>query len=271
MLQLRNVGVVLFAVGLALAAGAVRAWASEDGIEREPPGVGPRELWVGADAGAHNWLVYSGTTFAPFGDIHADGWRLRATTGYGQYSYNWDASTRVKVDKTYADAMVGYQHRFGELTAKAFVGWALLANAYDIESRSRSVAKSTDGIKGALELWLNLGASAWSSLDLSYADTRDTWSVRSRTGYRVLPTVSLGVEGVFNHADLAGEVQTSAKLSVEGNSRIGAFARYEWFGGEISMSAGYSGDWIERDGPNGGTDVLNKPQVYGTANVIVQF
>jgi hypothetical protein len=233
--------------------------------------VGSREIWFGADAGSHNWLVYSGSTYAPFGDIHAEGLRLRATGGYGAYSYNFDASTRVNVKKTTSDALVGYQMRFGELTAKVFAGWAVLNNEFEIPARSLRLQRFETGPKGALELWLNLGASAWTSLDLNYADTRSTWSVRSRTGYRVLPTVSAGVEALFNHADLTGEVQASTKFSVEGNTRVGAFVRYEWFGGEISAAGGYSGDWIERHGPGGGTDILHQPQAYGTLNLIIQY
>lgn len=231
-------------------------------------GVGQREVWVGADAGAHNWLVYSGGTYAPWGDIHADGFRLRATAGYGHYDYQWDAKTHVEVDKTTADVLVGYQHRFGELTAKAFIGWAILTDL-DVPSANVRIPKFQNGVKGALELWLNLGPNAWTSLDLNYADTRETWSVRSRVGYRVLPTVSLGVEGVINHANLAGQVQINSKTPQPlGNIRVGAFARYEWFGGEISASGGLTGDTGE---DLGSTDLLRKPSAYGTVNWITQF
>ena len=280
MLQLRDLRVCglapLVALGLqATVTPASTAVAQDLGknweTTSEPAGVGSREIWFGADAGAHNWLVYSGSTYAPFGDIHADGLRLRASSGYGQYSYRFDINTPVKAYKTTADVMIGYQYRIGELTAKAFFGWAMLNNEFDVPARSLHLQKFENGAKGALELWLNLGASAWTSLDFNYADTRSTWSVRSRTGYRVLPTVSLGIEGAFNHSDLTGEVQASTKFSVEGNTRVGAFARYEWFGGEISASGGYSGDWIERKGANAGTDILNRPQVYGTVNLIIQY
>ncbi|MFX8727608.1 cellulose biosynthesis protein BcsS, partial [Acinetobacter baumannii] len=83
-----------------------------------PHGVGQREIWFGVDAGARNWLVSSGGTFAPWSDIHADGFRLRATDGYGQYS---SPVSKLRATKTYADVLAGYQMRFGELTAKAFL------------------------------------------------------------------------------------------------------------------------------------------------------
>lgn len=237
----------------------------------KPVGVGSREVWVGVDAGEHNWLVYSGATYAPFGDIHADGLRLRATTGYGNYDYRFDKDTAVKVEKTYADALIGYQVRFGELTAKAFIGWALL-NEAGTTSKGFRATRLSDGIKGAVELWLNVGPNAWTSLDLNYADTRDVWSVRSRAGYRVLPTVSVGIEGIFNHASLNGQIQINKDApELLGNSRAGAFARYEWFGGEISASAGLSGDMLQSRTDSSKIDLLHRPSAYGTLNFIVQF
>jgi hypothetical protein len=231
-------------------------------------GVGPREIWVGADAGPRNWLIYSGATVAPWGDIHAEGFRIRATTGYGRHEYNWNAQTLVKASKTYADALIGYQHRAGDLTAKAFVGWAYLSDL-DVISANDRRTRIKHGLKGALELWLNLGESGWTSLDVSFADTRDTASVRSRLGYRILPTVSLGVETAMNHTNLAGQVQIEpGNRPPIGNGRVGAFARYEWFGGEISASAGVAGD-VPADVET--SVVVQTPSVYGTVNWILQF
>lgn len=233
-----------------------------------PEGVGSREIWVGADVGLHNWLVYSGSTYAPWGDIHQDGFRLRATTGYGHYDYQWDAKTKVKADKTYADALFGYQMRLGDLTAKAFAGWAMLKDL-DVHSANVRQQRFQTGFKAALELWLNLGSQAWTSLDVSYADTRESASIRSRTGYRILPTVSAGIEASVNHTNLQGQVQIDATTDrVVGNIRTGLFVRYEWFGGEISASGGITGDMRETLDE---IDLLNRPSAYGTLNLIVQF
>ena len=231
-------------------------------------GAGSREVWFGADAGSHNWLVYSGSTYAPWGDIHQDGFRVRATTGYGHYDYQWDAKTKVKVDKTYSDAMIGYQRGIGDLTAKAFVGWAMLKDL-DVPSANVRRPRILTGFKGAVELWLNLGTQSWTSLDVSFADTRETASIRSRTGYRILPTVSAGLEAVVNHASLIGQVQIEPSSNrVIGNTRTGLFARYEWFGGEISASGGVTGDIRESLDE---IDLLKRPSAYGTLNLIVQF
>jgi hypothetical protein len=79
-----------------------------------------REIWAGADASSHVWLVYTGTTIAPTGGIFEDGLRLRAATGYGQYSYTGERNgvMRSFAAKTlFTDALVGYLKRMGPLTA----------------------------------------------------------------------------------------------------------------------------------------------------------
>jgi Cellulose biosynthesis protein BcsS len=267
MSQLAATGIRLFCVHV-LALGATMFGNIANAGEAAPSGVGSREIWFGADAGAHNWLVYSGSTYAPWGDIHQDGVRVRTTTGYGHYDYQWDAKTKVKVDKQYADAMIGYQHRAGDLTAKVFFGLAMLKDL-DVPAANVRRQRFQTGFKTALELWLNLGSQGWTSFDVSYADTRETASVRSRLGYRVLPTVSVGAEGVLNHASLKGQVQIDAASDrVVGNIRTGLFVRYEWFGGEISASGGITGDIRESLDE---IDLLKRPSAYGTLNLIVQF
>lgn len=233
----------------------------------QPVGVGSRELWAGADAGVHNWLVYSGGTYAPWGDIHQDGIRLRSTAGYGRYDFDVtrggpQTTLHIEATKTYGDAMIGYQARFGELTAKAFVGYAGLQT--ELRTRDRRGVEALSGVKGALELWLNIGNDAWASADVSYADTRETASIRIRSGYRVIPTISAGAEVVLNHARMFDMVED--RRIDEG--RLGLFVRYEWFGGEISGSAGVSGDISSN---LEATDLLRTTSAYGTVNWIVQF
>jgi len=249
--------------------------AQENRGEPPPPeGVGSHEIWAGGDAGAHNWLVYSGGTYAPWSDIHGDGFRLRATSGYGAYDYRLSVpggatSARVRVNKTYGDVLAGYQMRFGDLTAKVFGGWSFLDDTITVPFYGARGIHSASGMKGALELWLNLGAKGWTSLDANYADTQQTWSVRSRVGYRVLPTVSIGAEGVFNAIDRNGLVAQSVPVaSAVGDLRVGGFVRYEWFGGEISASGGVSS--FEEVGAKA-TDLLHDPAIYGTLNFIVQY
>ena len=86
---------------------------------------GWREFWTGVDASNHVWLAYSGATIAPTSDMFSDGLRLRAATGFGEYSYVGERNAREQsfsAQTGFADALVGYLQRLGPLTAKAFVG-----------------------------------------------------------------------------------------------------------------------------------------------------
>ncbi|MFN0218767.1 MAG: cellulose biosynthesis protein BcsS [Hyphomicrobium sp.] len=245
------------------------AVALADPVVPPQPRYGWREVWGGADATRDVWLLYTGVTLAPWSDdIYADGLRLRASSGYGQYSYRgavtaptpcgapaFDPCTyttrRFNVDHSYIDALIGYHKRYGELTAKAFIGVAAISHRLDASDPDNAVAGDDFGVKGVVELWLNLGPRGWTSLDLNYTTAHDTAAARWRAGWRMLPTVSLGPEVRYdvNADDDAG--------------RVGAFLRYDWFGGEISVAGGVAGTMT------GGEDQDLAP--YATLNVLFQY
>lgn len=227
------------------------------------PQFGWREVWGGADATRDVWLLYTGVTLAPLSkDIYSDGLRFRVNSGYGQYQFDErrsncvdgpsiTCSTRIKVDVAYTDALIGYHLRLGELTAKAFAGASMVSHDFGKQISDNAVQGMAFGATGGLEFWLNLGNSGWTSLDLLYTTAHGTGSTRWRGGWRVLPTLSIGPEVRYDRND-------------EGDaSRVGAFARYDWFGGEISVSAGYAGTI---------TDVAGDDlQPYATINLLSQF
>ncbi|CFX60170.1 conserved protein of unknown function [Candidatus Filomicrobium marinum] len=253
------------------------------------------ETWVGADTAKNVWLLYSGTTASPFGHIYEDGLRLRFVGGYGQYTYGGKRPelnpaytgfgaepwliTPYKTFKArvqFAEALIGYQLRTGELTTKAFVGisaidhdirpgdYAILPDANGKPQKySFNFASGLDvGVKIALELWLNLGADAYASLDLAWSDAHLTRSARARIGHYLFDGLSAGLEANFN-LDRNGEVRlkdeefvTDAPIDY---ARFGVFARYNWDGGEISASAGLLGDFTQNQ------------SAYGTVNWVTQF
>lgn len=226
-----------------------------------------REVWTGADVTSNTWLVYSGVTLSPFSHIHDDGLRFRFTTGYGEYDYSGlrcahngvliqtsalpcpSNATNVSFSgvTSYADILIGYLKRIGELTAKAFVGAAYISHSIGPFDPDNEVQTAEWGVKGGVELWLNIGETAWTSLDSSYTTAHDTFSVRSRFGYRVLPTLSIGPEAGIN-----GNAEDTS-------GRGGLFARYDYLGGEISASGGVSGDIADPANP------------YATVNWMTRF
>ena len=208
-----------------------------------------REMWTGADVTSNTWLIYSGVTIAPFSHIHEDGLRFRFATGYGQYSYSGNRRfpgptgrpvvrhTHFDAETSFAEFLIGYLKRFGELTAKVFIGAAYISHTIGPFDSENEVQSDALGAKGGVELWLNLGEHAWTSLDSFYTTAHDTFSVRSRFGFRVLPMLSLGPEAAIN-----GNAEHI-------NGRAGLFARCEYLGGELSGSAGVSGDIAEPANP----------------------
>ena len=143
------------------------------------------------------------------------------------------SSSSFTAETAFAEALVGYLKRFGPLTAKAFVGVAAIEHDITPLDPENPVQGQEFGPKLAAEFWLNMGTSAWSSLDLSWTSAHQTSAARMRTGYRVFGDVSLGLEGGLNANDL-GE-----------DARAGLFARYAWNGGEFSLAGGFSGRFLE--------------------------
>ncbi|HRD75074.1 MAG TPA: cellulose biosynthesis protein BcsS [Hyphomicrobiaceae bacterium] len=217
-----------------------------------------REIWAGTDVMGHAWSAYVGQTFSLSEGIQADGWRIRAVSGYGRYTYvrdHWagSASTPLRHHgvSSFADILLGYHANMGALTVKAFAGAHL--DRYDVTPADPDfdLAGYGTGAKLVLESWLNIGSAGFASLDLAWTTGRDTADARLRTGWRALPALSIGLAGQAN-GDLALQ-----------SLRAGAFVRYEWASGEVSASAGAAetrGDNLRRD-----------DGLYGTLNVLFRY
>jgi len=218
------------------------------------PRYGWREVWAGADASSHVWLLYSGATVAPYSDMFSDGLRLRAAAGYGQYSYAGERRAQVQsyaANTAFAEALVGYLKRLGPLTAKAFIGAAAIEHDIHPLDPENPVQGREFGPKAVVELWLNMGSSAWSSLDASWTSAHDTYAGRVRSGYVVYEGVSLGVEARINGNAL------------DRDARGGLFVRYAWTGGEVSLAGGLAGRFFD--------DARDMRDPYATVNWLLQY
>lgn len=246
-----------------------------------------RQAWVGADVASNVWLLYSGVTLAPWSGIHDPGLRFRAAGGYGGYSYDRDAdvtpdprrrprATHLTAQTYFADILVGYLARYGELTAKGFVGAAIISHEISPKDEETVAIGEEVGIKGVVELWLNMGERGWGSLDLSWTSAHNTRTARTRLGYRVWPKLSLGLEGGLN-LDSQGECRMQGpgvsgclrdptddgRAELLDYARAGVFARYEWGTGEASLGVGVLGDSLGDDG--------TELSPYATVNWLTQF
>ena len=240
------------------------------------PDFGWRQAWTGTDVHSNGWLMYAGATIAPYSDIYSDGLRLRATTGYGGYGWQGKpdpdhpllAQPKGNATTDYADLLAGYYKQMGPATFKAFIGVAMIEhhlgdincrdNICDPETVRSELVHGTDwGPKAAFEIWLNLGSDAFASFDASYTTAHDTFSSHTRLGYRVLPTVSAGLEAAVN---------TNAKNNFFSENtpdyRGGVFVRYEWFTGEVAVSGGFT---------TGDFGNISENSLYGTLNYATHF
>jgi Cellulose biosynthesis protein BcsS len=236
------------------AAGAALLFAISAAHAGDDTAPGWRELWVGADASSHTWLIYGGATIAPFSDIFSDGVRLRAASGYGGYHYTGlrhSHTTTYDASTAFADALVGYLKRLGPLTAKAFVGASAIEHDVTPLDPENPVQGRAYGPKAVVELWLNMGAKAWSSLDVNWTSAHETYAGRLRTGYRIFDDVTLGAE-----ARVDGN-------ALDKDARGGLFLRYAWHGGEVSLAGGVAGRFFE--------DARDMTDPYATANWLVQY
>jgi hypothetical protein len=273
----------LIAASAALAPGAAFAQTTIEGPPPSPSQYGWRELYGGVDAARDQWLAYSGMTIAPFSrDIYANGWRFRFGGGYGQYRNQWAAPRtncangifgdsnytercesndpgkhrHSNVSHSYAEALLGYYLQLGRLTAKAFAGASMSSEKH---LKAADPSQDTDGtefgVKGALELWLDLDENAWTSLDLSYSTARNESAARWRTGWRVTRAISIGPELRYDKNIETGDGAW--------NGRAGLFTRYEWTEGEVSLAGGavwWVDDWQPQN-----------PSAYGSVNVLFRY
>lgn len=270
-LRKRAAGLAVFAVAIAATAAPAKSDEFDpfDDLDR----VGAYEVWAGVDAATTTWLAYSGLTVAPFGDTHSDGFRLRSVSGLGQYRYEYSreksGATNVKVDKAASDLLVGYQVGIDNLTVKGFLGWAFLARDFTISGQTNARGTKFDhGPKASAELWLDWSEASWASLDIGYAAPRQTADVRLRFGQRLENEFSAGPEVVYHRTDLTGEVLDVGRTDY-GNVRLGAFVRYDWFGGEVSASGGISTDVTGTSATR--IEVPRTAAPYGTLTVLLQF
>lgn len=223
------------------------------------------EVWGGSDVLQDVWLLYSGITLAPWSaHVYEQGWRLRSQAGYGAYDYTLEENGVLATHRgsvSYADALIGYHWRFGDLTAKTFAGIAVIDRKGRPAPEHQDIFTLAYGPKAVVELWLNLGDNAFTSLNLSYTTAHKTASARWRGGYRVWPDMAIGPELRFDTSDF--KPQGAGGFFDKALARAGIFASYRIEALEVSIAGGLAaniaGSGLENSSP------------YATVNVLYQY
>jgi hypothetical protein len=237
--RVRRLGAIV--IGLALCGPAAQA---EEAAEAAPPQF---ETWSGAQVFPRVWSVYGGVTWAPFGSVREDGFRVRGVSGYSNYGTGTAG---------FGDILLGYHKQLGSVTIKVFGGLTVVSDLPDPSEPWPALNGTEYGAKGVFESWWTISDQAWASLDLSVGSTHMDYGSRVRVGWRLWPELSAGLEG--------GAGGTAQPALEHDTSRIGAFLRYEWASGEVSVSGGWAADgtWREREWPAG---------PFGTVAVLTRF
>lgn len=240
----------------------VSAIAAEPAKPKGPP---QYEISGGAEIAGPSWSAYSTTVVAlsalsksAAGGIREDGWRLRAGAGYWRYSdrvaYADPPKRLYKNTASFADLLIGYHKGFGELTVKAYAGIAYSNEMWLEDGANNNSPGANLSAKLLIESWLNLTPKAFAQLDAGWTNLRDTITLRARIGYRALPSLSVGPEVGYWSGITIHELDFNRADAW----RYGAFVRFEWNSGEVSLSAGVS-------------DEPHDSHFYATLNALLRF
>lgn len=227
-------GVILIGVFLSVCARPQPLFAQ--GYELSPT----LEIFSGVDATPSSLFGYTGGAWAFGRDVTSEGLRLKVLAGTGGYEYESGlpgvtGRVNFKGEVVLFRSAVGYLWRRGDWTVKAYVGAGYEDHAISPNDPANSVSGDEIGAVGEAEIWRNLGASGFFSLDASYADAFNAYHAQARLGRRFVKRFSAGVEG----AALGNEEYESG--------RGGGFLRYHLRDMDLTLSGGVSSDFYTRE------------------------
>ncbi len=172
----------------------------------------------------------------------APGFRLRAVGAYGGYHYDGSVPfngvgvpATFDGQDTFSAALIGYEFRPRYLILKLFAGIEAEDQHIVPHDPNNSVQGSALGLRLQTESWTDLSEKTFLSVDAAYGTAfQEYWSL-ARLGYRLTPRFALGLEG-----GALGNEEYDA-------GRGGGFARVTFREMEVTLSSGYTGNYLEDD------------------------
>lgn len=198
------------------------------------------EAFSGIDATSSSIFGYAGAAWSLGNDVGGEGPRVKVLAGSGLYVYDGSLAgfagpVNFNGEVMLARVLAGYLWRRGEWTAKAYAGLGYEDHDLSPNDPGNSVNGNEIGLVGEVELWRNLGAAGFLSLDAGYADVFDTYRAHARFGRRIMRHFSAGIEG----AALGNEEYESG--------RGGGFLRIHLEDMDLTFSGGVAGDFYTQD------------------------
>lgn len=203
------------------------------------------ETFSGFEASNNYTSGYVGSGYAFGKDLYAPGLRLRAVGAYGRYHYDGrlfdgsdDVATRFDGQVGFAAALIGYQFRPGALTVKLFGGIEVEDQRVVPRDPNNSVQGTEIGVRILAETWYDISSRWFVSADAAYGSAFQEYCSLARVGFRAHPKLSLGLEG-----GALGNEEYDA-------GRGGGFVRVNFEKIEVTLSGGFTGNYLEDD-PSG--------------------
>jgi len=231
-LRVSGAGGLLF-LGLGLSASAASA----------APDAPRTEYFTGFEVSDNYASGYVGGGYA-FGKagLYEKGWRLRAVGAYGRYDYEGTlrvdgvhVPTTFDGQDAFLAALIGYQFRPGRLILKLFAGIEAEDQHIVPHDPNNSVQGSALGLRLQTESWLDLSERMFLSADATYGTAFEEYWALARLGYRLRERFSLGLEG-----GALGNEEYDA-------GRGGGFVRANFRDMEVTLSGGFTGNYLEDD------------------------
>jgi len=203
------------------------------------------DAFAGLDVTDGSLFSYGGFTLAPT-DLDRNGFRFRVYAGAGHYEYTASVTAASlagdlhrSADVLQAEALLGWQHSTGSVTARVFAGLAYEDQSTNLPDPSNAALGEHLGAKVAIETWFDLSSRLWLSADASYATTINSYSGAAKLGLKPVSWLSLGPEAAaFGNAEFDAH-------------RLGGFARWHCGGCDVTVSGGVSGDYNDETGAYG--------------------
>ncbi|NBX04075.1 MAG: cellulose biosynthesis protein BcsS [Alphaproteobacteria bacterium] len=159
-------------------------------------------VFTGASFTEDSYYTYLGGVTALNHDLGKDGFLVRASGAWGEYSYDRTGTTSVDGDVGAGDLMVGYQHFFAAANAfkggrvTLYVGGDYQNHDLNTVDTLNPVRGSEGGLKGQADLSLNLIDKVSLDLNGSYSGAFNTYWSKAQLGYDI-NGIKVGPEASF--------------------------------------------------------------------------
>lgn len=207
------------------------------------------ETFSGVDYTSNQRGFYTGGVSSLLGSrLNLPGIKLRAVYGRGYYQYRSSLQRGGQfVDVTFQgesefyEAMIGYEFRLGKSIFKAYTGLIAETNHIDPLDPQNSLEGTDFGAKFLLEGWYEFDSGHWLSSYSAYSTGSEYYVAHTRYGLPLLDGISyIGAIDVGIEAGVFGNKEFDAV-------RFGGFSRHKTSFGELTFSAGISGDYEQPD------------------------